>query len=97
MKLLEYEIVDSGNKYEIGRINYVVLLETKKDNEENQNYIDGGCGNASLIEQRWNDYLYEQVGLVDEDVFYFMQSGEEEDELDIDGIKMKMVNRNKGE
>ena len=91
MKLLEYKIVDSDNKYEIGRTNYVVLLETKKDNEENQNYIDGGCDNTSLIGQRWNDYLYDQVGLVDEDVFYFMQSGEEKDNLDIDGIKMKLL------
>lgn len=91
MKLLEYEVVESDNTYEIGQINNVVLLETKQDNEENMNYVEQGCDNSTLAGQRWNEYLNEQVGLYDEDVFYFAQSGEEKDEWELDGIKMKLV------
>lgn len=90
MKVLEYEIIDSDNSYEIGQTNVVVLFETKQDNEENMNYVEQGCDNNTLAGQRWNEYLYEKTGLCDEDVFYFMQSGEEQTEWELDGIKMKL-------
>lgn len=91
MKLLEYKVIKSDNPAEIGLINNIVLFESQKDIEENQNYVEQGCDNSTLAGQRWNDYLYEQTGLVDEDVFYFMSAGEETPHFELDGVEMELV------
>ena len=91
MRVLEYKVIDSDNEYEVGQINQVVLLEDTQDYAMNSMYVKQGCNNNTEQGKAWNEYLLDKVGLTDEDVFYFMSSGEEKDEWVMDGIKMELV------
>ena len=88
MRVLNYRIVDSDNACEVGLLSKVVLLESTKDYAMNSMYCQQGCNNNTEQGKAWNDYLMENTGLVDEDVFFFMSSGEEKDEWELDGMKL---------
>lgn len=91
MKVIDYRIVASPNEHEVGMRTKVVLLENETDNTMNNLFIQGGADNSSAIGKAWNAYLDDITGLVDEEVFYFMQAGEEQDKWELDGIKMERI------
>lgn len=91
MKVIEYKVTSSPDRHGIGVINDVVVLETSEDIYENENYVEQGCDNSTLAGERWAEYLYEKTGLVDEDVFLFMKTGDEKDTLVIDDITMERI------
>lgn len=91
MRVIDYRIIASPYEHEVGMRNKVVLLENETDNAMNNLFIQGGADNQSAIGKAWNAYLGDLTGLVDEDVFYFMQAGEEQDKWELDGIKMERI------
>lgn len=94
MRVIDYKVVGHDGNHDDCIIDTrikVVLLEDETDNTMNNLFIQGGADNSSAIGKAWNAYLGDLTGLVDEDVFYFMQAGEEQDKWELDGIKMERI------
>jgi hypothetical protein len=91
MRAIKYRVVDSKHKNEIGMINNVLLLETERDNKENAEYMGQFCDNNTPVGKRFNQYVFDQTGLTDEDIFFVLQSGEEKDRWELDGTLMERI------